>query len=65
MTQLLSAIAHCHQRKIVHRDVKPENLLIDQLSVDAEKFVVKVIDFGISTHFTPDQKLTLSIGTVS
>jgi serine/threonine protein kinase len=54
MTQLLSAIAHCHQRKIVHRDVKPENLLIDQLSVDAEKFVVKVIDFGISTHFTPD-----------
>jgi len=54
MTQLLSAIAHCHQRKIVHRDVKPENLLIDQMSVDAEKFVVKVIDFGISTHFTAD-----------
>ena len=65
MTQLLSAIAHCHQRKIVHRDVKPENLLIDKMDhVDQEKLIVKVIDFGISTHFTPDQKLTLSIGTV-
>lgn len=67
MTQLLSAIAHCHQRKIVHRDVKPENLLIDKmdLSDSQHKLIVKVIDFGISTHFTADQKLTLSIGTVS
>lgn len=64
MTQLLSAIAHCHQRKIVHRDVKPENLLIDKMDhVEQEKLVVKVIDFGISTNITPDQKLTLSIGT--
>jgi calcium-dependent protein kinase len=66
MTQLLSAIAHCHQRKIVHRDVKPENLLIDKMDLsDSDKLIVKVIDFGISTHFTADQKLTLSIGTVS
>jgi calcium-dependent protein kinase len=66
MTQLLSAIAHCHQRKIAHRDVKPENLLIDKMDLsDSDKLIVKVIDFGISTHFTPDQKLTLSIGTVS
>lgn len=50
----------------MHRDVKPENLLIDKMDhVDQEKLVVKVIDFGISTHITPDQKLTLSIGTVS
>jgi hypothetical protein len=31
---------------------------------DSDKLIVKVIDFGISTHFTADQKLTLSIGTV-
>ena len=65
MQQLLSAIAHCHQRKIVHRDVKPENLLLDVLEDDKDRLVVKVIDFGISTQFDPDQKLTLSIGTVS
>jgi hypothetical protein len=39
--------------------------LIDKMDhVDQEKLIVKVIDFGISTHITPDQKLTLSIGTV-
>ena len=45
--------------------MKPENLLIDKMDLsDSDKLIVKVIDFGISTHFTPDQKLTLSIGTV-
>lgn len=63
MSQLLSAIAHCHTRKVIHRDVKPENLLIDL--VDNDKYVLKVIDFGISTTYDPEQKLTLSIGTVS
>lgn len=64
MQQLLSAIAHCHQRKVVHRDVKPENLLIDVTSPEKEKYTLKIIDFGISTVFDPDHKLTLSIGTV-
>jgi len=35
--------------------VKPENLLIDKLDhIEEDRLVVKVIDFGISTHFTPD-----------
>lgn len=54
MMQLLSAIAHCHQRNIVHRDVKPENLLIDEIKGEKDSFVIKVIDFGISTQFDPD-----------
>jgi calcium-dependent protein kinase len=49
MMQVLSAIAHCHQRKVVHRDVKPENLLLDKTENGDEKYVVKIIDFGIST----------------
>ena len=48
MIQLLSAINHCHQRKIVHRDIKPENILIDG---DPEEMHIKIIDFGISCHF--------------
>jgi calcium-dependent protein kinase len=53
MQQLLSAIAHCHLRKIVHRDVKPENLLIDVNEKDSTKYNVKIIDFGISCSFDP------------
>eukprot|EP00347_Sterkiella_histriomuscorum_P024166 403332075 len=63
MMQLLSAIAHCHLRKVVHRDVKPENLLVDITGTNNENYAVKIIDFGISTTFDPEQKLTLSIGT--
>lgn len=49
----------------MHRDVKPENLLVDINGSDKENYSVKIIDFGISTTYDPDHKLTLSIGTVS
>ncbi|RDU38526.1 Stk1 family PASTA domain-containing Ser/Thr kinase [Neobacillus piezotolerans] len=42
MKQLTSAIAHAHQNHIVHRDIKPQNILIDR------KGNVKVTDFGIA-----------------
>lgn len=64
MMQLLSAINHCHQRKIVHRDVKPENLLVDSIEPDSGKFNIKIIDFGISCYYDHKKQLTLSIGTV-
>lgn len=42
MLQLTSAISHAHENQIVHRDIKPQNILID------ENGVVKVTDFGIA-----------------
>ena len=44
--QIASAVAHLHQLRIVHRDIKDENLLIDS------NFNVKLIDFG-SAAFIP------------
>lgn len=43
MKQVTSAIAHAHANNLVHRDIKPQNILIDTYGN------VKVTDFGIAT----------------
>lgn len=40
--QLLRGLAYCHRRKVLHRDVKPQNLLISELGE------LKLADFGLA-----------------
>jgi cyclin-dependent kinase 14 len=39
--QLLRGLAYCHRRRVLHRDVKPQNLLISELGE------LKLADFGM------------------
>ncbi|CAD8175812.1 unnamed protein product [Paramecium octaurelia] len=61
MKQVLSAVTYCHERKIIHRDLKLENILLETKSANSN---IKVIDFGTSRKVQEDEKLKLKIGTL-
>ncbi len=43
-SQIISAIHYCHKQKIIHRDLKLENIL----KVDNKSNKIKIVDFGIA-----------------
>lgn len=43
--QISTAMLYCHQRRILHRDLKPQNLLINR------EGVIKIADFGLGRTF--------------
>jgi len=57
--QVVQGIRYMHERHIVHRDVKLENLLLDEAGI------VQIIDFGFSTIVPPGKKLKIFCGTPS
>jgi serine/threonine protein kinase len=60
MTHLFSALEHCHSYGVLHRDVKPDNLLLD-----AQRSRLVLCDFGLSRQVAPLQKdLTGQVATV-
>lgn len=47
MYQLCKGVAHCHSHGVMHRDLKPQNLLVDK-----ERGLLKIADFGLGRAYT-------------
>ncbi|XP_031371677.1 probable serine/threonine-protein kinase At1g54610 isoform X2 [Punica granatum] len=54
MHQLLSGLQHCHEKGILHRDIKGSNLLIDKTGT------LKIGDFGLANYYKPRERRPLT-----
>ena len=69
MRQVVSAVNYLHELKIVHRDLKLDNILlnyeseIDKNQMNLFKSEIKIVDFGFATHMTSAKLLTSAIGS--
>ncbi|CAI5999890.1 unnamed protein product [Closterium sp. NIES-64] len=64
--QLVTAVQHCHSQRVVHRDIKLENVLLTSASpaskpseTDTCPFTVKLADFGTATILKPGIDFTM------
>ena len=58
INELLKALNFCHSMGITHRDVKPQNVMIDH-----EKRKLRLIDWGLAEFFHPGQEYNVRVAS--
>mmetsp|Transcript_289 Transcript_289/g.638 ORF Transcript_289/g.638 Transcript_289/m.638 type:complete len:447 (-) Transcript_289:321-1661(-) len=58
MHEVLAALAYVHSKGIMHRDVKPHNVVYNHTERK-----MRLIDFGLSEWYSPDRRYSLSVGS--
>jgi calcium-dependent protein kinase len=61
LRQLLYSLSYLRNQRVVHKDLKPENIMLQRCISDPDCVIVKVIDFGLSEMFSNSQKGSLIV----
>jgi serine/threonine protein kinase len=61
--KVTAAVVYMHQKNIIHRDMKPENLLLVKRPTPGAVPSVKIIDFGLSKFLHDDPSARSFLGT--
>ncbi len=58
-TQMLRALQHAHEKGVVHRDIKPQNIMLLR-----DNKTIKVADFGIASFYNKGDTKTMTDGAI-
>ena len=56
--KILQCLSFCHSKKIMHRDIKSGNIVVNTLTKE-----LNVIDWGLSEYYIPNYKYNTRVGT--
>lgn len=56
--QILKGLHYCHSLGIMHRDIKPQNIIIDH-----DKKMLRIIDWGLGEFYLPEKDYNVRVSS--